>query len=114
MSINLKNGFNNNLITNTKFLGLTMDCTLSCNNHIDKLMKKLSTACYIIRTVKTHISNLAVKINYHTFFTCLCVTELYSRETRHIVPQFLACRKRQLELWKEAGIEFHVEIYLRN
>jgi len=30
--------------------------------------------------------------------------ELYSRETHRIVPQFLACRKRQLELWKEAGI----------
>jgi len=40
--------------------------------------------------------------------------ELYFGETRHIVPQFLARRKRQLELWKDVGIEFHVEIYLRN
>jgi hypothetical protein len=23
-------------------------------------------------------------------------------------------QKRQLELWKDVGIEFHVEIYLRN
>jgi len=38
MSINLNIGFNNNLITNssyTKFMGLMMDCTLSCNSHID-------------------------------------------------------------------------------
>ena len=44
MSVNLKIGFNNNLITNssyTKFLGVTMDNTLSGNNHIDLLMKKI-------------------------------------------------------------------------
>ena len=38
MSINLKVGLNNNLITNssdTKFLGLTMDFMLSLNNHIE-------------------------------------------------------------------------------
>jgi len=40
--------------------------------------------------------------------------ELYCWETHHIVPQFLACKNRQLELWMDMGIEFHVEIYLRN
>ena len=43
MSVNLKIGFNNNFITNnsyTKFLGVTMNNTLSWNNHIDLLMKK--------------------------------------------------------------------------
>jgi hypothetical protein len=43
MSVNLQIGFNNNFITNsfyTKFLGVTMNNTLSWNNHIDLLMKK--------------------------------------------------------------------------
>ena len=40
--------------------------------------------------------------------------ELYFGEIHCIVPQFLTCKKRQLELWKDVGIEFHVEIYLRN
>jgi len=38
MSINLKIGFNNNFITNssyTTFLGVTMNNTLSWNNHVD-------------------------------------------------------------------------------
>jgi hypothetical protein len=39
--------------------------------------------------------------------------ELYFEENRHIVSQFLACQKRHLELWKEGGIEFHVQIYLK-
>jgi len=58
MSINLKIGFNNNLITNssyTKFLVVTMDSTLSWNYHIELLMKKLSTTCYIIRNDKTYV-----------------------------------------------------------
>ena len=61
------------------------------------------------------MSALALKIIYHAFFTGLWVTELYSSETLRIVPQFLACKnKRQLKLWKNLGIEFHVETYLRN
>ena len=71
MSINFKIGFNNNLITNssyTKFLGVAMDNTLSWNNHINILMKKLSTACYNIRNVKTNMSASSLKMIYHSFF----------------------------------------------
>ena len=71
MSVNLKIGFNNNYITNssyTKFLGVTMNNTLSWNHHIDLLMKKLSTACYIIRNDKTHMSALSLKVIYYSFF----------------------------------------------
>jgi hypothetical protein len=52
------------------------------------------------------------------FFTQLCVTEFNSGETRHIVPQFLACKKKggkgELEFRTDVGIGFHVNIYLRN
>jgi len=40
--------------------------------------------------------------------------ELYFGETRRIAPQFFKYKKGQLELWKAAGTESHVEIYLRN
>jgi hypothetical protein len=42
MSVNLKRGFNNNFITNsayTKFPGMTMNNTLSWNNHTDSFKK---------------------------------------------------------------------------
>jgi hypothetical protein len=64
MTIDLKIGFNNNFITNslhTKFLVLTMYNTLSWNNHIDLLVKKLSTARYIIRNAKTYMSASSLK-----------------------------------------------------
>jgi hypothetical protein len=71
MSVNLKIGFNNNFIANssyTKFVGVTMNNTLSWNNHIDLLMKKLSTACHIIRNAKTYMSALSLKVIYYALF----------------------------------------------
>ena len=68
---NLRIRFNNNFITNssyTKFLGLTMDNTLSWNTHIDLLVKKLSMAFYIIRNAKTYISASSLKMIYYVFF----------------------------------------------
>jgi hypothetical protein len=73
MSVNLKIGFNNNFITNssyTKFLGVTMNNSLSWNNHIDLLMKKLSKACYIIRNLKIYMSASSLKFICCAFFTC--------------------------------------------
>jgi len=58
---------------------------------------------------------LSIKNNLSCFFfTRVWVSELYPGETRRTVPQFLACKTRQLELWNDVGIEFHVESYLRN
>jgi hypothetical protein len=95
-------------------LEVTMGNTLSWNNHINLLMKKLSIACYIIRNAKTYMSVSLLKRFNMLSFTQLWVMELYSGENCHIVPQFLKRKKWQLELWKDEWIEFHVEIYLRN
>jgi hypothetical protein len=71
ISTDLKIGYNNNFITSTsytKFLGLTMDKTLSWNNHIELLIKKLSMACYIIRSTKAYVC-LVNKINLLCLFS---------------------------------------------
>ena len=90
MSGNLKIGFKNNLITNssyTKFLGVTMNNTLSWNNHIDLIMRNLSKACYIIRSAKTYMSVSSLKVIYYAFFfTRLGAMELYFGETHRIAP----------------------------
>jgi N-glycosylase/DNA lyase len=68
----IKIGFNNNFITNssyTKFLEVTMNNTLSWNNHTDLIMKKLSKACYIIRNAKTYMSVSSLKVTYYAFFS---------------------------------------------
>jgi hypothetical protein len=53
--INLHINFNNNQIErtfNTKFLGLTIDNTLSWKDYIDYILPKLSSASYAIRFLK--------------------------------------------------------------
>jgi len=118
MTVNLKTGFNNKFITyssNTKFLGVTMDNTLSWNNHIDLFVKKLSTACCIIRNAKTYMYASSLKMFYYAFFSLSYELWNYNfGETRRTLLQSLEFKKRQLESWKDVGIEFHVQIYLRN
>jgi len=49
----------NSLITNlnsTKFLGLTIDSTLSWKDHVVELTTNLNKACFAIRTIKTFMS----------------------------------------------------------
>jgi hypothetical protein len=39
-----------------KFLGLTIECSLSWERHIDEIIQKLSSACYMIRNIKPLMS----------------------------------------------------------
>ena len=39
-------------IYNIKFLGLSMDSSLSRKNHIDQLIHKLNKSCYVMRSIK--------------------------------------------------------------
>jgi hypothetical protein len=56
----------NNLYT--KFLGLIVDNTLSWKPHIDHLINKLSTVCYVIRSVKPYVNANAIIMIYHSLF----------------------------------------------
>jgi hypothetical protein len=117
MSVNLKIGFNNNFITNssyTKFLGVTMNNTLSWSNHIDLLTKKLSNACYIIRNTRRYMSASSLKMIYYAFFHLVMIYGIIFWGNLSHSSIIFRMKKRQLELWKDVGIEFHVEIYLRN
>jgi len=70
-SIDMKIIFNNKLIPNalsTKFLGLTVDGMLSWRIHIGHLTTKLSTACYVIRSIQPLMSHKTLVLIYHSLF----------------------------------------------
>ena len=56
------------ICSSTKFLGLTVDCSLSWSEHIELVTKKLSTICYLIRNIKPYLSNPIMKMIYHSLF----------------------------------------------
>jgi hypothetical protein len=55
-------------VKETKFLGLITDNTLSWKGHIDYIIPKLSSACYVIRTIKPYVSQNTLKIIYYSYF----------------------------------------------
>jgi hypothetical protein len=51
---------------NTKFLGLIVDDSLSWKDHIDQMTSKLNTACFVIRTLQSVMSQETLRMVYFT------------------------------------------------
>jgi len=63
--------YENNYITKAndlKFLGLNINNTLSWKTHIDKILPKLSSACFAMRSVKPFVSQQMLKVIYYSHF----------------------------------------------
>jgi hypothetical protein len=114
--INLDVSYSHNIISkanDTKFLGLCIDNTLSWKLHTEQVLYTLSAACYALRSVKPYMSQEIPKM--------LCYAYFHSALAHGIIPwgnskdntKFSKCRRGQLELSQEAGIETLAEIYLK-
>jgi hypothetical protein len=53
--------------TETKFLGLIIDNTLSWNQHMDQILTKLSSACYALRNLKHIVPPSALRTLYYAY-----------------------------------------------
>ena len=53
---------------NTRFLGLDTHSSLSCKDHVDRLMSELGTACYAINYVKHFMSQDTQRTLYFSYF----------------------------------------------
>jgi hypothetical protein len=51
----------------TKFLGLNTDNRLSWKNHIDYLVTKLGSSCFIMRTIKPIMSQRSLRMIYFAY-----------------------------------------------
>jgi len=56
-----------NSSSNTKFLGLTIDDSLSWKAHIDQMMSKLNTTCFVIRMIQDIMSLETLKMVYFAY-----------------------------------------------
>jgi len=53
--------------SHTKFLGLTIDDSLSWKAHIDQMMSKLNTACFVIQTIQAIMSLETLRMVYFAY-----------------------------------------------
>jgi len=53
---------------NTKFLGLELDKNISWKNHVQKIIPKLSSACYLVRRMYPCCNSSTLKMIYFTCF----------------------------------------------
>jgi len=86
--ISMQVSFGNRKIAATqslKFLGLTIDTSLTCKYHIGELTSRLNKACYAIRSVKPFMS---------LTFTQLYLMELYFGGIHPIVKKYIKFRKK--------------------
>jgi len=53
-------------INNTKFLGLELDKNISWKDHVQKILPKLSSACYLARRIYPCCKSNTLKMIYFT------------------------------------------------
>jgi hypothetical protein len=71
ISIGMQIGFDNKIIPNVthkKFHVLTIDNSLTGKPHLELLINNLSTACYVIRSVKPYMSYSTLITIYYSLF----------------------------------------------
>ena len=110
-TLNMKIGYDNKLgpnVLHTKVLGINIDSTLSWKTHIEQLISKLSTACYVIS--KPCISHtILIMIYYSRFHSIMNYSLIFWGNS----PS--SCKiLRELKLLWNVGVEIHVEICSRN
>jgi len=53
---------------NTKFLGLELDKNMSWKNYVQKIIPKLSSACYLVRRMYPCCNSNTLKMTYFAYF----------------------------------------------
>jgi hypothetical protein len=59
-------------VHNFKLLGVTLDPRLSWSNHVDRIAKKLSSICYLLKKLRDYCSIHALCTVYHAYFQSIC------------------------------------------
>jgi hypothetical protein len=95
-------------VKETKFLGLIIDKTLTWKEHIDYIIPKLSSACYVMRTVKPHVSHNTLNIIYYSYFHLVMnYGLLFWGSSTESIKIF----KLQKKMIRDTKVIIHVEIY---
>jgi hypothetical protein len=99
--IDLNIGYENKKITktsSTKFLGLTLENTLSRKIHIDTIIPKLSSATFTIRTLKPLLSQDSLRMIYYSYFHSIMTYGLIFWGNSHYSITIFRMQKRAIRV----------------
>jgi hypothetical protein len=100
-SIELNIVYENTKIANTcttKFLGLTLENTLSWKTHIDTIVPKLSSAIFAIRTVQPFLSQDSLKMIYYSHLHSIITYGLIFWGNSHYSNTIFRLQKRIIRI----------------
>ena len=96
----------NSIITNinsTKFLGLTIDSTLSWREHISCLTSKLNKACYAITAFKPFMTLNVLRTVYFSYFHSLMSYGVIFWGNSHLSNNIFKIQKRIIRIITNKG-----------
>jgi len=67
--------------SNSKFLVLTIDDSLSWKAHIDQMMSELNTACFVIRTIQDIMSLETLRMVYFAYIHSIIWDNFWGKST---------------------------------
>ena len=84
--------------SNTKFWGLIIDDSLSWKAHIDQIMSKLNTACFVIRMIQAIMSPETLRMVYFAYIHSIMSYGIILGGINHIVIRFSKFKKRVIRI----------------
>ena len=85
-------------INNTKFLGLTIDNTLSWREHIAALTTKLDKACFAIREIQPFMISRVLKMVYVSYFHSIMSYGIIFWGSSHLSNNIFKIQKRIIRI----------------
>jgi len=90
-------------INSTRFLGLTIDSSMSWKDHIFELTSKLNKACYAIRAIKPFMSLDVMKMIYYSYVQSVMFYSIISCGISHLSGRIFKFQKRIIRIITNAG-----------
>ena len=107
----LKRNYQGNYIkssSNTKFFGLIIDDSLLWKAHINQMMSKMNTACFVIRMTQAIMFPKTLRMVYFAYVHSITSYGIIFWETNHIVRRFSKFKRELSELLQIQERETHV------
>jgi hypothetical protein len=105
LDYDLKQNYQSNYIkssSNTKFLGLIIHDSLSWKAHIDQMMSKLNTACFVIRTIQAIMSPETLRIVYFAYIHSIISYRIIFWGNQPYSGKILKIQKRVIRIIKNS------------